>query len=126
LLKSALYFTAELSFVPRSVANVLYHLADFFSIQIFFWEKRLKQTIVMSGGCSPDPVLVLNLDPGLNLDPSVNPDLVTNSDPVANLDPVEYRFGFRIHVRINLATNPDQFSLWQSAWKTPRYANTAL
>jgi hypothetical protein len=50
LLKSALYFTAELSFVPRSVANVLYHLADFFSIQLFFGEKRLKQTIVMLGG----------------------------------------------------------------------------
>jgi hypothetical protein len=32
-----------LSFVPRSVANVLYHLADFFSIKIFFWEKRLRK-----------------------------------------------------------------------------------
>jgi hypothetical protein len=50
LLKSALYFTAELSFVPRSVANVLYNFVDFFSIQIFFLEKRLRQTIVMLGG----------------------------------------------------------------------------
>jgi hypothetical protein len=46
LLKSALYFTAELSFVPRSVANVLYNLADFFPIQIFVLETRLRKTIV--------------------------------------------------------------------------------
>jgi hypothetical protein len=45
LLKSALYFTAELSFIPRSVANVLYHLADFFLIQIVL-ETRLRKTIV--------------------------------------------------------------------------------
>jgi hypothetical protein len=35
LLCSALNFTAGLSFVPRSVANILYHLADFFCIQLF-------------------------------------------------------------------------------------------
>jgi hypothetical protein len=61
-------------------------------------------------GRSPNPVLVLNLDPGLNPDPSANPDPVTNLCPVANLDPVEYRSGCRIRVRINSATNPDQFS----------------
>jgi hypothetical protein len=62
------------------------------------------------GGLSPDPVLILNLDTGLNPDPSANPDPVTNLDPVANPDLVEYRSGCRIHVRINSATNPDQFS----------------
>jgi hypothetical protein len=62
------------------------------------------------GGPSPDPVLILNLDPGINLDPSANPDPVTNLDPVANLDLVEYRSGCRICVRINSVTNPDQFS----------------
>jgi hypothetical protein len=47
LLSSALYFSAELSFVPRGVANVLYHLADFFSIQIFVLDTRLRKTIVV-------------------------------------------------------------------------------
>jgi hypothetical protein len=62
------------------------------------------------GGPSPDPVLILNLDPGLNPDPSANPDPVANSDTVANLDPVEYRSGCQIRVRINSVTNPVQFS----------------
>jgi hypothetical protein len=62
------------------------------------------------GGPSPDPFLILYLDPGLNPDPSANPNLVANSDPVGNPDPVEYRSGCQIRVRINLVMNPDQFS----------------
>jgi hypothetical protein len=81
----------------------------FLNSNIFLGEKTQTNDIDV-GGLSPDPVLVLNLDPGLNPDLSANPDPVTNSDLVANLDPVEYRFGCRIRVRINLATNPDQFS----------------
>jgi hypothetical protein len=46
LLKSALYFTAGLSFVIRGVAKVLYHLADFFTIQIFVLETLMRKTIV--------------------------------------------------------------------------------
>jgi hypothetical protein len=65
---------------------------------------------VMSGGPSPDPVLILYLDPGLNPDPVANSDPVANTDPVANPDPVEYRSGCRICVRINSVTNPDQLS----------------
>jgi hypothetical protein len=46
LLSSSLNFTVGLSFELRSVANVLYHLADFFSIQKFVLETRLRKTIV--------------------------------------------------------------------------------
>jgi hypothetical protein len=81
----------------------------FLNSNIFLGEKTQTNDSDV-GGLSPDPVLILNLDPGLNPDPSANPDPVTNSDPVADLDPVEYRSGCRICVRINSATNPDQFS----------------
>jgi hypothetical protein len=63
------------------------------------------------GGPSPDPVLILYLDPGLNPDQSANPDPVANSDPVANQDPVEYRSGCRIRVRINSVKNQFSYSM---------------
>jgi hypothetical protein len=81
----------------------------FLNSNIFLGEKTQTNDSYV-GGLSPDPVFILNLDPGLNPDPSANPDPVTNSDPVANPDSVEYRSGCRIRVRINSATNPDQFS----------------
>jgi hypothetical protein len=81
----------------------------FSQFKYFFGEKTQTNDSDV-GGLSLDPVLILNLDPGLNPDPSGNPDPVTNLDPVADPDPVEYRSGCRIRVRINLATNPDQFS----------------
>jgi hypothetical protein len=105
-----LYFTAGLSFVLRSVANVLYHWADFFSIQIFLGGEKTQINESYVGGPSTDPVLILYLDPRLNPDLSANLDPVANSDPVANPDLVEYRSGCRIRVRINSVTNPDQFS----------------
>jgi hypothetical protein len=81
----------------------------FLNSNIFFGEKTQTNDSDV-GGLSPDPVLILNLDPGLNTDPSAIPDKVTNLDPIANPDPVEYRSGCWIRVRINSATNPDQFS----------------
>jgi hypothetical protein len=81
----------------------------FLNSNIFLGEKTQTNNSDV-GGPSPDPVLILNLDPGLNPDPSANPDPVENSDPVANPDPVEYRSGCRIRVRKNSVTNLDQFS----------------
>jgi hypothetical protein len=103
-------FHCGVEFRTAECSKCFISFGGFFLSSNIFGEKRLKQTIVMSGGLSPDPVLILNLDPGLNPDPSENPDPVTNSDPVAKLDPVEYRSSCRIRVRINSATNPDQFS----------------
>jgi hypothetical protein len=63
----------------------------FLNSNIFLGEKtQISDSDV--AGPSPDPVLILYLDPGLNP------------------DPVEYRSGCRIRVRINSVTNPDQFS----------------
>jgi hypothetical protein len=81
----------------------------FFNSNIFLGEKTQTNDSDV-GGPSPDPVLILYLDPGLNPDLSANPDPVANSDPVANPDPVEYRSGCQICVSINSVTNPDQFS----------------
>jgi hypothetical protein len=81
----------------------------FLNSNIFLGEKTQTNDSAV-GGLSPDPVLILNLDPGLNPDPSANLDPVTNLDLVANLDLVEYRSGCRIRVRINSATNPNPFS----------------
>jgi hypothetical protein len=72
--------------------------------QIFSQFKYFVGEKTQTRGPSPDPVLILYLDPGLNPDPSANPDLVKNSDPV------EYRSGCRIRVSINSVTNPDQIS----------------
>jgi hypothetical protein len=60
----------------------------FLNSNIFFGEKTQTNDSDVEG-ISPDPVLVLNLDPGLNPDPSANPDPLTNLLP----DPVEYRSG---------------------------------
>jgi hypothetical protein len=75
-----------------------------------FWGEKPQTNDSDDVGPSPDPVLILNLDPGLNPDPSANPNPVANSDPVANPDSVVYRSGCQIRVRINSVTNPDQFS----------------
>jgi hypothetical protein len=75
----------------------------FLNSNIFLGEKTQTNDSDV-GGLSQDPVLILNLDPGLN------PDSVTNLDLVANPDLVEYRSGCQINVRINSAMNPDQFS----------------
>jgi hypothetical protein len=74
----------------------------FLNSNIFLGEKTQTNDSDV-GGPSPNPVLILYLDPGLNPDPSANPDPVTNSDPVANPDPVEYRSGCRIRKRIRIS-----------------------
>jgi hypothetical protein len=84
--RGAEFRTAECSKCFRSFGGF------FLNSNIFLGEKTQTNESDV-GGLSPDPVWVLNLDPGLNPDLSANPDLVTNLDLVANPDLVEYRSG---------------------------------
>jgi hypothetical protein len=128
LLSSALFFTTGLSLEPRDVANVLYHLADFFSIQIFFGKKtqtndsdvgrksgsgsesgsgmvqiQLPNLCQDKFGKNPDQfsssIVVINSDPSKNS--VMNQDRVTTPDTISKPDPVT-----KLDPRTNPAMDP--------------------
>jgi hypothetical protein len=78
---------------------MFYIIWRIFSPFKYFLGKKTQTNDSDVGGPNPDPLMILNLEPGSNPDPLANP------DPEVNLDPVWYRSDCRICV-----TNPDQFS----------------